>query len=262
MTKNALPQFLVDQMGDLVERFTTAITSIPVGDDRLPPGDHHGTGWLIDIDGHPFICTCEHVANFQNEGVLGYSCYGSANGISVGKEFELHPLPLDFAIASLNSSWGIISHQGVCIPQSMIAAVHSPVEGEYLYFYGFPGSEAKALFEEHYIQGTGVFMHEIEFVQKTLEEEPRADPEMHICMSLSPVDAIPLTPGTRELPLPQGMSGSALWNTRYREVTDQGKKWAPEDARLTGIVWGASQKTGVAVATPIEHFRHLMRMPV
>lgn len=258
MEKNIPPEFLIDKMGELVERFTAAITSIPAGDSRRPPGDHHGTGWLINIHGQPHICTCEHVANFQSKGHLGYSCYGSDGGVSVGSNFSLYPLPVDFATASLDSSWGVVEHKGECIPQSMIATKHSPIEGEYLYFYGFPGSDAKAYFEEHYIQGTGVFLHEIEFVQELLEEESRADPAVHICMSLSPAEAVPLTPQTGELPLPHGMSGSALWNTRYLEVTSAGQSWSPEDARLTGIVWGASQKAEVVVATPIERFRHLL----
>ncbi|MBH1486442.1 hypothetical protein I5U45_09330 [Stenotrophomonas maltophilia] len=252
------PEFLVNEMGELVEQFTVAIISIPPGDSRKPPGDHHGTGWLIDMDGQPHICTCEHVANFQSKGKLAYSCYGSEGGVSVERDFLLKPLPMDFAIASLASSWDVVEHKGVCIPESMIATQHCPVEGEYLYFYGFPGSDAKACFEQHYIQGTGVFLHEVEFVQDVLDEESRADPAMHICMSLSPTEAVPLTAQTGELPLPHGMSGSALWNTRYLEVTNAGNTWSPEDARLTGIVWGASQKAGVVVATPIERFRNLL----
>lgn len=249
-------------MGDLVERYTAAITFIPADDQRDPPGDHQGTGWLAIIDEHPLLCTCEHVAKLHRPGQLGYSCFGAEHGISVGSGFELHPLPLDFAVASLSRTWRQIHHRGECIPSSMIGERHCPVEGEYLYFYGFPGVEAKAHFGEHYIQGTGIFLHEIDFVDRVLDEEPRVDPKVHITMSLSPARAIPLTAETHELPLPHGMSGSALWNTRYKEVAALGKQWQPGDARLTGIVWGASQKTGVLLATPIEKLVEFIRVPV
>lgn len=249
-------------MGDFVDAFVTAITSIPLEDTRDPPGDHRGTGWITEIGGHPLLCTCEHVARFQRKCVLGYSCFGGENGISVGRQFTCNPLPLDFAVASLERSWGVITHQGKCISQSMISRSHAPAESEYLYFYGFPGSDAITAYGEHRIRGTGVFLHEVDFNPAVLAEEPLANPKMHITMSLSPAHAVPLTPATGDLPLPDGMSGSALWNTRYREVTDSGRDWTPEDARVTGIVWGASQKSGVVLATRIEHFRHLISKPV
>lgn len=56
------------------------------------------------------------------------------------------------------------------------------------------------------------------------------------------------------LSLPDGMSGSPLWNTRYEEITRQGRSWKPEDARITGIVWGHSAKARQIYATPIEAF--------
>jgi len=56
------------------------------------------------------------------------------------------------------------------------------------------------------------------------------------------------------LSLPDGMSGSPLWNTRYEEITRQGRSWKAEDARITGIVWGRSAKARQMYATPIEAF--------
>jgi hypothetical protein len=254
MSISTPPSRLVQEMGDFVDPYASAITLIKKGDNRSPPGDHHGSGWLVEINGHPHLCTCEHVAKYQSNATLGYSCFGSEYGISVGSSFSLFPHPVDFALASLENTWGLISHQGKCIPKSLIAALHQPVEREYLYVYGFPGADAFAMYEQHLILGTGVFVHQVPYDPILDNEHPRVDPNKHIYMAWNPESAIPLASTNGNLSAPPGMSGSVLWNTRYREVENAGGTWKPEDARVTGIVWGASSKAGLIVATPIEYF--------
>jgi hypothetical protein len=54
------------------------------------------------------------------------------------------------------------------------------------------------------------------------------------------------------LSLPDGMSGSPLWNTRYEEFRREGRPWTPANARITGMIWGHSSKASQLYATPIE----------
>lgn len=252
---DAPPQLLVDSMGELVERFTAAIAFIPNNDTRDPPGDHHGTGWFAGSANRSLLCSCEHVAVKQDRGTLGYSCYGADYGISVGATFENHPHPIDFACADVSATWRVIPNLAECVPETLLADRHASVPMEYLYFYGFAGTDAKALYGEHQIVGTGVFLHEVDFAPALLDEEPPADPSRHIVMYSNPSAATALRGASNTLPLPDGMSGSALWNTRYVELTACGREWRPEDARVTGIVWGASTKLGLVVATRIEYFK-------
>ena len=248
------PESIRNQIWDFVDQFICPIHFVPNGDSRNPPGDHHGTGWFVEKCGHPHICTCEHVAKYQAKGLIGYAPTGGDFGVSVGKNaFFLSPHPVDFAIADIRKTWDLITHKGKCIPQCLFDSKHQPVEGEYLYLQGFPGADSKALFEQHNVLGLGAYLHEIAPPPELSSETPTFCNGYHICMAWNPANATPLTAAASVLSVPGGLSGSVLWNTRYKECIDQDREWSIQDIRATGIVWGASSKAGVVTATPIEH---------
>lgn len=257
--KNDLPpKEIVDAIWDFVDKFICPINLVPQDDNRTPPGDHHGTGWFIQKNGDPQLCTCEHVAREQVAGTLGYAPTGGDFGVSVGSSFSLYPHPVDFAIANLSKTWHLISHSGQCIPQALFDQKHQPVTGEYLYLQGFPGADSKPFFEQHNVKGLGAYMHEVEPPSEIYSENPPFKTGYHICMAWSPANATPLTEDAESLSVPGGLSGSLLWNTRYKEAVEHGREWSIDDMRVTGIVWGASSKAGVITATPIEHILNLI----
>jgi hypothetical protein len=55
--------------------------------------------------------------------------------------------------------------------------------------------------------------------------------------------------------IPKGLSGSLVWNTRYREMTENQKKWTPADAVITGVAqrWDRENKT--LIVYRVEHVR-------
>lgn len=256
MKKQELIQRLSDVMGEFVEAFVTPITLIGVDDRREPPGDHHGTGTFVDVGGVPHLLTCEHVAKPRARTVFGYSCFGAEFGRSMNSEFDLSPYPVDAALASLEGSWRTFQHDARCVPTTLFAGSHESVEREYFYLYGFPGEESHASFCLHHHQGVGVITHEVPYDPLLADESPQPLEERHIFLGFRPADASLVSgPGSQSLPLAPGMSGSLVWNTRYEEVTRAGQEWTPKDARITAIVWGASTKVGVLVATPIQYVR-------
>lgn len=253
MNNNLPSKKVIEDIWDFVDQYICPIHLIPKGDERNPPGDHHGTGWFIEKNSEPQLCTCEHVAREQAIGTLGYAPTGGDSGVSVGSLFNLSQHPVDFAIANLSRTWGLISHSGKFIPQSLFDQKHQPVFGEYLYLQGFPGADSKPLFEQHNVKGLGAYLHEVDPPNEILSEKPPFKSGYHICMAWNPANAIPLTEVSDGLSVPGGLSGSVLWNTRYQEAAKQGRQWSINDMRVTGIVWGASSKAGVVAATPIEH---------
>lgn len=92
----------------------------------------------------------------------------------------------------------------------------------------------------------------------TLDGINRSGKGKHICCAWNPKLAIALLDTKGDLSLPDGMSGSPLWNTRYVEVTRAGGKWTPQDARITGIVWAHSSKACQLFATPVNLFRNII----
>lgn len=252
------PDSVAAAMGEYVDPFVSAILFIPDKDERDPPGDHWGTGWPVEVLGAPILATCEHVARKQAQGILGYSCHGCDSGISVGGTFDLHPHPIDFAKADISKTFKKVTHSGKCTTRPQYADRHAPVEGEYLYAYGFPGVDARAGFGQHEAQGMGVFLREVDWDPNSFTETPPPVHGTHICLAWNPESASGLLGTTGELSLPNGMSGSPLWNTRYVEVTQRGDKWSPSDSRITGIVWGHSAKSGLLFATPVDLFVNLL----
>jgi hypothetical protein len=59
------------------------------------------------------------------------------------------------------------------------------------------------------------------------------------------------------LPMPNGMSGSAIWDTKYVAALEAGWKWSPAQAEICGIVWFfiGTPGPGVVLASKIEHVR-------
>lgn len=253
MSQLPLSDIDAEALANFVEPYICAIQFIPKNDTREPPGDHLGTGWLFDGDGSPCIVTCEHVAAWQKRGHLGYSCFGCENGISIEGEFAKVSHPVDASIATVRKSFHVLSHNGICAHRSLFSVEHAPVQGELFYAYGFPGADARQTFGTQLVQGTAVFLREVALNDAVYQEvPPHPDPKLHICLAWSPEHALPML-GTRgSLSLPDGMSGSLLWNTRYEEITRLGGTWSPKDARIAGMIWGHSAKAGQLYATPIE----------
>jgi hypothetical protein len=240
-------------VAEFVEPYTCSIQFIPRNDTQDPPGHHHGTGWLFDNSGEPCIVTCEHVSRWQKHGVLGYSCFETEYGISIEGKFVEVPHPVDAAVATVKRSFTAILHQGKCVPSSMFDIGHAPVQNELFYAYGFPGADAKQLFGTQVVVGTSVFLRLVELNEAVFQEEPpHPDPALHMSLAWQPEHALPMLGTTGTLSLPNGMSGSLLWNTRYEEVTRLGEKWSPAEMRIAGMIWGHSSKSGQLYATPIE----------
>lgn len=246
---------------DFVDPYVCPIQFIPKGDTRQPPGHHHGTGWFYTDGSYPYIVTCEHVARWQKQGALGYQCLGSDYGISIEGEFCVASHPEDAAIALIPRSFTALPHKGKCLPQSLLALEDSPVEGELFFAHGFPRTESRQAFETQLVQANSVFLRQVALNPAVYQEvPPHPLPDFHICLAWDPENAAPLLGTAGALSLPDGMSGSLLWNTRFEEITRSGGRWTPTDARVAGMIWGHSAKAGQLYATPIGAIaRRLLR---
>lgn len=251
---------VLQKMIDYVQPYMSAIGLVKPGDDRKPPGDHCGTGSFITFNNQRYILTCDHVATRKKLGTLGFTQFDAEEGLSIANSFDCMPYPVDAAASPLSeNSWHLITHRAKCIDRKMLAQSHRPVEGEYLFIYGFAAIDTKTAFGEHIIPGTGAFVHEVPYDPALDFENPKVIDGFHICMAFNPMNADQLEGRPAPLPLAEGMSGSLVWNTRYQELTMQEKHWSAEDSRITAILWASSTKTCSLAATPIEHLEPLFK---
>jgi hypothetical protein len=255
MTVPPMSPAQMDALVSLVEAYICPIQAIPHRSTEQPPGRHDGTGWLYERAGHPFLITCEHVSRRQKYGAVGFNCHGSEFGTNVDGTFVELPFPVDAAIASIDGSFGRVPHQARCATRELMVPYRDAIQGELFYVYGFPGADARQGFGTQAVHALSAFVREEELNEEVYgEEPPHPDAQLHICLSWSPARAAAVGDTKGALSLPDGMSGSPLWNTRYEEITRQGRLWKPEEARITGIVWGHSAKACQIYATPIEAF--------
>jgi len=253
------PDNVARQMGDYVDLFVSAIGLVKPDDDRDPPGDHLGTGGFILLNGGRYLLTCEHVARKSKHGMLACTQFGSEYGISVANLFSSLPYPVDAAASRLSErSWSLVSHKAQCIDSSMLAQKHNPVEGEYLYVYGFPSQDAVAAYGQQHHRGIGVFTHECAYDSILDSETPKIIEGYHICLGYNPEYASVIYGSNSALSRADGISGSLVWNTRFKEYTDRGIQWSPQNSCVTALVWGNPTKAGMLIATPIEYIHNLL----
>lgn len=263
------------RLGSMVATYTVAIHMVAPDDNREPPGELHGTGNFIQIGNLKYILTCAHVANYIPHGTLCIALNRAEDVFTLVNPASALLDPADIAVIGISENdWQSEPHGSKCIRLDQIAECHAPVEGEWMYLSGYPGElayawppmtdNADSQFEPGQQHFTAIsFMCQIQtnFEEALSKEHPTPLEDMHFLLPYSPEVAEYMSEGPEKiLPLPPGLSGSLVWNTRYIEVSSLGQVWKPEDAKVTGIVWGGSSKAGVLVATPVEYIRQLIRL--
>ena len=100
--------------------------------------------------------------------------------------------------------------------------------------------------------GTCLTAREVE-----LPEDERFSCRFHLGVDYRP-DLAKTVIGDKPLPLPAGLSGSTLWNTRFVEAKMTKTPWAPELADVAGVIWGWPSAVGCLVATRAEYLRSFL----
>lgn len=213
-------------------------------------GEHWGTGSYCESAGKRFLLTNEHVASKLQTHSLAHKFWGDDHYFRFRHPFHAIGAPTDTALVRIDDlEWTRFPHRAVPVPAAQFATTHAPVEGELLFIAGYSGDRAKFLFDTLVTPGTPYLAREC-----PLPADARCVQDLHFAMHYNPALATPVDPKGRPLPLPPGMSGSLVWNTRVVEQRMRGLEWSPEDAMVTGILWGWPSETCV-VATKIEHMQ-------
>jgi len=244
------------KMRDYVKYFITPVAMII----SYEEGKHYGSGTYIEFDKNKFLITNEHVARKRRSVALTHQFHSCENILLLTNDFILVPHPRDVAITKIDESiWTSCKHSSRSIKKQCFAAGHEPVEGALLVFPGYSGQKSMMLFGSLAAKSTPHLSRESFFESDLSRTEQEAllkvgfDPEFHFLLSYSSEYAKSVDKKSAYLPTPPGFSGSLVWNTRLLEVTNADKAWTPEDAKVTGIVWGWDDNYPYLVATKIEH---------
>lgn len=237
------------QMFEYVAPFCTAISQ-----HRGDHGEAWGTGSFLRFGNGAVILTNEHVAEVRSaENHLIYPLgnddemhFVRGNHVSYGWPFDIALLPVAKEI------WSGGKHRAKAITPDLIALAHNPVPNELLMFAGFSDKRSGFYFDTLVSRGTTSLSREV-----PLPTDERFNSRFHFGLDYRPEFATKAV-GSTDLPYPPGFSGSAVWNTRFVETKMADKKWTPELAQVTGLVWGWPDKIGHIVATRSEYIRSFL----
>lgn len=225
----------------------------PVFKDYGTHGEGWGSGSFLQLGGRVFILTNEHVAYARSPSQDLASQLHQQEDIwrIVGKHVDF-PLPLDLALLPVPVSMWATTHGSVAIGVEQIAIAHDPVEGELLAFSGFAGERVHFHFETLFSEAVCSTAREV-----PLPRDARFSDRFHFGLDYRP-DLAEDVIGTKGLPLPPGLSGSTVWNTRFVEAKIADQPWTPDMALVTGVVWGWPTDRGCVVATRAEYVRSFL----
>lgn len=221
---------------------------VPVFEDH----DDHGKGWgsgsFFQLGSKVFILTNEHISNVRFQGRTLMSQLRGQEDVwkIVGNHFE-QAAPQDLALLPVPDEVWAKEHCSKAILADQVAAVHQPVTEELLAFTGFAGERVHFHFSTLLAEATCYTAREIE-----LPSDSRFNDRFHFCIDYRP-DLAKQTVGTAGLPLPPGLSGSTVWDTKFVAAKRASRPWSPKLARVTGVVWGWPSNHGCIVATRAEH---------
>lgn len=143
------------------------------------------------------------------------------------------------------------AHEAKAIPVKRFASTHHPRRGELLFFIGYSGDRSGFCFGSLIAPGTPCSGQEVEFPSGI------GDPRFHFAIGYRRDLAVSVDGSSRGLPTPPGFGGSLVWNSRFVECVEKNKEWSPEEAQVTGIVWGWPSSDACLLATRVEHLNLL-----
>ena len=209
-------------------------------------GEHRGSGAYIEFAGQRLLITNEHVLENPERYHYTQQFHGCEDVLKLPIPAAAEPHPFDVAICPIGDErWQSRQHSAAVIPASRFASTHSPVERELLFFIGYSGERSQFQFGTLFSPGTPLL---------TQEPVPRVAGlhENQFALSFKPELAESVDGSTRGLPLPPGMSGSLVWNTRFVEYGMQSRPWSVQEAQVTGQLCRWPTNEPYVIATRVE----------
>ena len=198
--------------------------------------------------------TCRHVSKYEP---LDLQLPGISNHFSLSRNFENHPKKLDISKLDVQEDlWSGTDHSACAMPPELFAFEHAPTTKEEMMFHrefagendggGQPLSEPLA---------TG-------YTTQVVADGPKEGPDFHLFWDPRKTEISLTTSDTVRQRIkfenPKGFSGSFVWNTRFCEVSLEGKIWSPTDARVTGLICRWDEDYERLIAMRVEQFRDFL----
>jgi len=252
-----------DRMARHVYPFVTPI-SLSVMEER---GSALGTGNYVRIFGATYLLTNDHVIREGVGAHLGHLPGPTDEYVRMMHTIITASWPIELALMRLGEEWNRATKAAV--PVSRFDRRYAPVDGELLFWVGFPGTTAtrletpiEGIHSKYTWHGAPMENEAVPVLTQAFRGDPGPlqsyDPAHHVVVDY-PARARKTAGGPlADVPNPKGMSGSLLLDTKFVACANAGIPWSPDRARICGLLWAAHPRPEVVVATRVEHLRPVL----
>ncbi len=239
----------------------------------LSVSEQHGFGeawgsatYVPGSDGYTYIMTAGHnITGLPVSGRLAHLPISEGDYVAADNMAILSPREIDAAGIAIPPVLPLQPPPERIVPPASIGDKYRAAKGELLFWMGFPGYKLDR--DDPLVPDAlkrSVFGH-LELPMKPMLSQEiqspfthsRFDTNLHIAVHYPKEGKSAVDNSSVRLPMPKGMSGSAIWDTKYIATLNTGGQWKPEQAEICGIVWFFIGSPGpeVVLVTKIEHVR-------
>jgi hypothetical protein len=239
---------------NLILKGTTSISKLKMDNTAYA----HATGSYIEYKDDIYLISNQHIAQDAIGAILGHvpgpsSNYERFSGLCLAEKY-----PIDVFLLKLTDQWNSTTKTYF---KDKFDEKFQPVDNEYIFWIGYPGTtlsrhdvvtenRIRSVYFDVLDSPAVPFLTTInkEFDFRNIQFEP----SHHFAINYPEIGNIGGEIALNELPNPKGLSGSLVWDTKYKKTIDEGKEWSPELARICGIIWADFGKKNVLFATKVE----------
>ena len=250
-------------MSGFVGNFVTPITM----SQQFGFGEAWGSGTYIRGKDAIWILTAAHViTDVPSDGKLAHlPVSGGDYNAALGNP-QLKKYPVDAGAIPISPHPQFLPPVNRIVMPASISPRYRAVHEELLFWRGFPGYRSgrndpllkKDLITSAFAQ---LDMRSLPMLsQRIPNDEVRHiafDPEYHLGIHYPDTGTRALDHEQVALPNAKGMSGSAVWDTKFVWAMENNVSWRPQMAEICGVVW-ASPNQEIVLATKIEHVRAVL----
>ncbi len=208
-----------------------------------------GSGTFIRLNGAVYLLTAAHVAAqmFAHETLAHTSSYGAKPEV-IRNPLICQEHPLDVALVRIEND--VVAEHGLKPwPVSVLAHDAANTGRDILFVHGYPGERSGWV---PIVKG-GVGSESLPFGGSDATSSwTYFDDKLHVTISYPQDGWFDRNGKSIKMPEPDGLSGSALWQTYRRDIS---KGWSPSSAMIIGVIHRYDSVSHSLVATRVEAIR-------
>lgn len=249
------------EMAAYVGNFATPLTM----SEQYGFGEAWGTGTYVRGPDAIWILTAAHVITDVPAGgrLAHLPVSGGQYNAALGTP-ELRRYPVDIGALPILPKPEFLPPAHRVVEPGSIAPCFRAVDDEFLFWRGFPGyrSERRDPLLRKDLITSSFRQLDMRSLPMLSQRQPDVDithtsfdKRYHVGAHYPGVAKRARDYADVPLPNAKGMSGSALWDTKFRWALQSDVEWHPGLAEICGVIWAVLENPEVVLATRIEHAR-------